>query len=298
VKLLILVLLAVAILGALGTVVLLPAPVLADSRTPAEATAHAREELANCRAQQRLECPTETPTPTLTATAIATSTPLPTPTPEPTEEPTVTPTATPASCWLTDQDLGDPSSGYVVFDEAGVPVPCPTLALSDVAIDEPIVTPTLDPTPDPSPTPRPTPTPRSAPPAPASPPQVEVRTIVQTVVVVVTVAPTETPVPAATATSQPTRTPTASPTPTRAPTITPTATVSLPAAVATPTRGTLQAAPAPRATNSAPGQWDWGGFARTAAMVVAAVLGAAWLLTRRTVARWGTRPDHVEDTHA
>src|SRR5919201_1288717 len=118
------------------------APAWAETRTPPQATQHALAELANCRAQRRPECPTETPTPTLTATATPIASPTSTSTPEPTDEPTPSPPATPgpASCWLTDQDLGDPNSGYVVFDEAGAPVPCPTSEPSDVPAEEPTAT--------------------------------------------------------------------------------------------------------------------------------------------------------------
>src|SRR5438552_13678348 len=56
-----------------------PSVALASTRTPAEATAHALNEFANCRAQQRPECPTETatPTPTPTWTPSPTSTSSP-----------------------------------------------------------------------------------------------------------------------------------------------------------------------------------------------------------------------------
>jgi hypothetical protein len=64
---------------------------LADTRTPAEATAHALDELANCRAQRRPECPTgtptSTPTTTPTITPTATAQPLDTATPAPTAGP-------------------------------------------------------------------------------------------------------------------------------------------------------------------------------------------------------------------
>jgi hypothetical protein len=38
--------------------------------------------------------------------------------------------------------MGDPDSGYVVFDEDGHPVPCPTPGADDVVTDEPTATPT------------------------------------------------------------------------------------------------------------------------------------------------------------
>ncbi|MBV9133901.1 MAG: hypothetical protein JO318_14455 [Chloroflexi bacterium] len=46
------------------------------------------------------------------------------------------------------------------------------------------------------------------------------------------------------------------------------------------------------------GQWDWGGFL-LGLLAFLALLGiAAWALTRRTVVRWGARPNPVEDPHA
>ncbi|MBV9132277.1 MAG: hypothetical protein JO318_06245, partial [Chloroflexi bacterium] len=102
---------------AVGVILVTVAPAWAQSRTAPEATQHALDELANCRAQRRPECPTEPPTPSLTATS--TLSPTGTSTPEPTEDPTVTPTPTPIPCWLTDEDLGDPDNGYIVFDDYG-----------------------------------------------------------------------------------------------------------------------------------------------------------------------------------
>lgn len=67
-------------------------PVMAESRTPAEATAHALDELANCRAQRRPECPTPAPTSTATPTYTVT----PTHTAEPVDPPTPAPTSVPS----------------------------------------------------------------------------------------------------------------------------------------------------------------------------------------------------------
>src|SRR5207244_987165 len=96
-------------LGALMMLVLVVTPAYAETRTPAEATAHALEELANACAQRRPECPTSTPTATLEPTSTATV--IPTGTPTPTDEPAPTVTPAPEPCWLTDADLGDPNSG-------------------------------------------------------------------------------------------------------------------------------------------------------------------------------------------
>lgn len=91
-------------------------PAYAAERTPAEATAHAREELANAIAQGRV---TVTPTPT----AIPTSTPTPVPTDQATPEPSVAPTETPLpttepQCWQTDDE------GNVLFRDDGTPIAC------------------------------------------------------------------------------------------------------------------------------------------------------------------------------
>lgn len=116
-----------AALGVLGLVALIPAPVLADNRTPARATAHARDELANAIAQGKI---------TLTPTATATSTPSPTSTPTVTSSPTLEPTETPVPtswpqpCWMTDAD-------GIVFDEDGAPVPCSLLAAQVLPPDGP-----------------------------------------------------------------------------------------------------------------------------------------------------------------
>ena len=67
-------------------ILFLPGTALAD--TPAQATAHAIDELANAIAQGKV---TLTPTPTPTATPSPTATPTPTPAPSATPEPTSTP---------------------------------------------------------------------------------------------------------------------------------------------------------------------------------------------------------------
>jgi hypothetical protein len=51
---------------------------------------------------------------------------------------------------------------------------------------------------------------------------------------------------------------------------------------------------------STPVAWDWGGFLRTVILVIVLGVALAWVLTRRTVARWGAaEPDQAEeDGHA
>lgn len=116
------------------------APVAWAQRTPAEATQHAYEELANAIAQGKItRTPTPSPTLTLTPTATITATPLVMQTDTPT--PTVSPVATSEPCWLLD-DQRD-----VVFDQDGAPVPCPTNTPEDEPIEVPTDTPTLTPTP-------------------------------------------------------------------------------------------------------------------------------------------------------
>ncbi len=82
-------------------------PALAQTRTAPQATQHALDELANCRAQRRPECPQDTATPTLAPT----STPVPSPTwtPEPTDTPVPAPTEPP----LPMPPLGYAVAGYV-----------------------------------------------------------------------------------------------------------------------------------------------------------------------------------------
>jgi hypothetical protein len=251
---------------AIATNAALSPTVQAESRTPAEATAHALDELANVCAQRRPECPpTLTAMPTWTASPTSTSTPQPTDTATP--GPTSTPTVTPEQpCWLTDPDLGDPDSGYIVFDQAGAPVPCPV-----VQVDEP--------TPEPTPTPTTTPTATSRPPSqPVAAQQVQV--VVQTVVVLVTAVPTDTSLP----------TSTAAPTPTRATTVTPRPTLTA-TATGTPTTVTSAYRPTPAAGEStSPGpppsvNWSLLGTLLGSAVVllVAVVIGVA--IKRRTIVR-------------
>lgn len=168
-----------------------PSTALASSRTPAEATVHALDELANCYAQHRTECPTATPTPTAT---VPVNTPSPTSTVQRIETPTpeaIEPTATPEPvCWLTDQDLGDPDNGYVVFDDEGAPIPCPTDAPTE---ETPIAEPTD------TPPPAPTATPRAMPPDAAG----SAPTLLPTYTPYPTYTPQPTYTPAPTATPQP-----------------------------------------------------------------------------------------------
>src|SRR5262249_13065391 len=83
----------------------------AQSRPPAAATQHALDELANCRAQQRLECPTETPTPTPSPSAPATATASPTLAAVPTKTPEPSPTPEPG---LPVPGLGQAVTAYVL----------------------------------------------------------------------------------------------------------------------------------------------------------------------------------------
>lgn len=177
----------------------------ADSITPAFATQHAQDELANAVAQGKVTL-TPTPSPTLTLTPTATATPTVTPLPVEVSVIRFTPTPTDEPCWLLDDQ------GEVVFDEDGAPVPCPT----DQPMEElPTETPTIAPTPVP---------PLPVQPQPAAP---QVITVVQTVEVIVTATPEP-----ATATPPPTEVVIASPTiamaiATSTPTVTPSATPTM-----------------------------------------------------------------------
>ena len=100
---------------AIGLALVLTAPIAAaETRTPAQATAHALDELANCRAQNRPDaaqiCPTETPTPTLSPTATLTPIPAATPTDMPTDAPE--PTVTPLPALPAPPPGDDPAPGY------------------------------------------------------------------------------------------------------------------------------------------------------------------------------------------
>ncbi|HLJ80981.1 MAG TPA: hypothetical protein VKT52_05805 [Ktedonobacterales bacterium] len=339
-------------------------PVVAQTRPAPQATQHALDELANCRAQHRPECPPDTATPTLAPTS--TSVPSATWTPEPTDTPVPAPTKPPlpmpslgyavagyvrptshdpSDTWL---ELALPQGRWAILYDATLCAPPPAwtnvwLALDDqsdrpitadrddsamcavaqwswssdvpcAADDQGVCDVNLDaaywdalaraePTATDTPSETSTPTPRGgAQPVPAAvrPPSAEVRTVIQTVVVVVTVVPTDTPVADDTATLVPTRRPTSSPTPTRAatatsaPTRTPTVAVAAAAAVP-PGEPAVSVSQVP---NPAPGHWDWGSFLELAAAVLALLVVVAWLLTRRKVVVWGTRPNRAEDSHA
>ena len=271
------------VLGVFSLALLIfPAPlVLADSPgAAAAATQHALEEQANACAQRKPECFTPTPTPTVpstsTAVAIATTTTVPTSTIERT--PTATPT--PEPCWLTDQDLGDPDSGYIVFDETGAPVPCPP--------DQPL--PTEEPTPTAEPSAVSTETPVPVRPAPAV-----------AIVASQPVAAAPPPAPALpTYTPYPTYTPPPTPslqitraavsTPTLAATGTPTPTATgtpqaTPTVTATPRPVVIAGATIPPLES----HWDWWSFFKVGSAVVLIVAALGWLMTRRRVAVWKPR---------
>jgi hypothetical protein len=93
-----------------GFLIASAAPAWADGLTPPEATQHALDELANCRAQRRPECPTSTATLTPTVVSTATLTPTPTGTPRPADTPS--PTVTPAPS-LPGLGGGEATAGYV-----------------------------------------------------------------------------------------------------------------------------------------------------------------------------------------
>lgn len=260
--------------------------VLAASRTPAEATAHALDELANCVAQGPRSggdyCPTATPTPTVMPSPTSTSTPRPETHDTTSWVLTVTVIPTPEPCWLQDEDLGDPANGWIVFDDQGAPVPCPTDTPAEETPIEPTDTPTATP---PAPQAQPL---RIGAPAVGAPMQQVV--VIQTVIV--------TAEPVATATPRPTPSPTSSPTPTATLTRTPTAT-----ATATPTVVSVAGVKATsgpvatvsRVTEPAPGRWDWGLFLKIAAAVVLVGGLVVLLVTRRRVAVWRPRK---EATHS
>ena len=98
------------VVAVLASMALTTASVAAQSRPPAVATQHALDEFANCRAQQRPECPAETATPTLLPTPPPTPTPSPAPAPPRTETPQ--PTATPEP-GLPVSKLGQAVAAYV-----------------------------------------------------------------------------------------------------------------------------------------------------------------------------------------
>lgn len=225
----------VLLLGVLGTT-----PAYAQQQPRAAATEHALDELANCRAQGPRTgggfCPTDTPTPTATPMPpSSTATPWPTWTPQPTDVPTSTPT--PAPCWLVDQDLGDPDAGYIVFDDQGDPVPCPTDTPDQVDATLPDSGRVATPTSTPAPTATPRPVPQAA---AAAAPDVQILVTVQPIqptptsldnaptqrstpmtiaTSLVRMAPTSTSAPTATRTPTPSRTPTPAPTPTPTPAV-------------------------------------------------------------------------------
>lgn len=242
----------------------------AESRRPAEATAHALDELANVCAQRRPECPTATPTLTLTPTWTPSPTSTSTPVPPPTDIPPA-PTTTPETCWLTNQDLGDPDNGYIVFSVDGAPMPCPVQDAQE------------GPTDTPESTAAPTPTdlkqaPRVAqPPAPAAAAPREV-IVVETVIVTAQPVDTATPMPTAAPVRVVVETP---PTPAAAPTAHPTPTVQPPTITPTAraTVAIVSASTAPRMSANRPAERSWLYVSVLACLGLAAV-AAAWLVYR------------------
>jgi hypothetical protein len=244
----------------------------AATRSPAEATAHALDELANLCAQRRPECP---PMATWTPSPTSTNTPLPTDTPTPT--PTASPTATAAQCWFTDQELGDPDNDHIVFDDFGAPIPCPT--------DDP--TPSTADTPTPTPMPASPTSPAVVAPAPAaSPPPEAPPAPTYTPASTYTPLPTYTPFPTWTPAPRPSASPTRGATSTPPPA--PSPTVPVAAAASTPNAKT---GPPDRAQASPldQGVWDWGAFLKAAAALVLVGAALIWAVTRRRVVTWSSR---------
>lgn len=236
------------LLPALVLLLMAPRPAWAETRPPAEATAHALDELANCYAQRRPECPTSTPTLTTT----------PTFTPQPTSTQTIEPTATePPTATPTPTSEPDPA---------------------DDAADEMLL---VDDTPTPTPTLPPSPA-AAVVPAPVQP-QVEIQTVIQTVVVVVTAEVTDTP-PASSA-PRPSSTATSSSTPTPTPTITATPTPTLAPLVVVMAAALPTSEPVlPDA--AARGRWSWAAFLGYLSAAIALVVLVVGLVVRRKVAHW------------
>jgi hypothetical protein len=254
----------------------------ASSRTPAEATAHALDEQANVCAQRRPECP-PTLTPTLTATPSPTSSTKPQPSNTPTPEPTASPTATPEPCWLTDQDLGDPDNNWIVFDQDGAPVPCPSADVDDDAMQY-----VAAPTPSPTVTSPPTVIP-PLPIAPGAQPAPRQVIVIQTVVV--TAVSTDTVQPTATATRTLSPTPRATNTATRVPTAVPSSVTPTVVSVAgaKATSGPVATISHPSAA-AAPGHWSWPVFLGYSAAAIGIAMLLVAFVTRRRVAVWKGAP--------
>lgn len=245
----------------------------------ASATQRALANYVNDCAQKTIDC--STPTPTVTVTLVPTQTP--TATVPATETPTAgaTATATDVPCWLTDTDVGDPDNNFVVFDDDGNPVPCPT--------DQP--SPTDEPTPDVQPSA--VPTVDSVPPVrPAAPPA----PVASQPVAVMDPADTYTPYP----TYTPLATYTVAPSETNQviakiePTIEPSATPTVPPTATATTTATLVplglAAPPPVHTAlGATGRWSWSDFLKAAAIVIVVIVAGVWAFTRRKIAVWKPR---------
>jgi hypothetical protein len=248
-----------------------PSLVFAESPAATATAQHAAAEIANCIAQGPRfgggYCPTATPSPAPARAATALPSPTAASAITPTDPvPPVLPEQEPAQpCWLTDPELGDPDSGFIVFTEAGEPVPCPDAeATPDAGAEE---VPSAEPTP--TPTPRPVPIARAVPqpaPLPAATPQV----------IYVMVPPTDTLVPTVTVTPTPaqTRTPTLTLAPTQTATrVPPSSTPTPPAATATPL-------PVVAAQDSTPlPPFEWSGVLVVLG-VLAATTGAGFLIVR------------------
>lgn len=240
----------------------------------ASATQRALANYVNDCAQRTIDCSTPTPTVTSTATGTPSVPATPDPTPTSTLEPTLVPTDVP--CWLTDPDVGDPDSAYIVFDETtGEPVPCPT---ETVVVE--------DPTDEPTPTLALTST--VAPilaPAPAAFPQ---RPSDPTIQPQDTYTPYPTYTPLATYTVAATMTATLGGTAKT----TPTATLT-PTAAATTTATVVPlglAAPAPvRTALSATSHWSWGIFLDYLAATIGVMTLLVAFVLRRKVAVWKPR---------
>lgn len=238
-------------------------------------TNHATAETANCIAQGPRfgggYCPvaTTTPTNTLTPTPVQVVVPTATATPE-----LVEPTPIPV-CWLTNPDTGDPSTGFIAFDENGRPIPCPTAFDDPIAYPTDVVIATDIPTPVFTPTllavapvtaPQASAPQASAPQSPAPQPQI---VYVPATPQIVTVVITATPIPS-----------TPTPTPTRISTATPTRTLTLvPTLEPTATMASLaQPTPVVDVQENTPPSNSWLSGPMGIVLIIASVIGGPALV--------------------